>query len=49
MVAATAWDADPAPNGTRESMTCTKVDDKTSALSRAFRDEHHSQGPEPIP
>jgi hypothetical protein len=48
-VAATAWDADPAPNGTGESMTCTKVDDKTYDALAAFRDEHRSQGPEPIP
>jgi hypothetical protein len=48
-VAATAWDADPAPNGTGELMTCTKVDDKTYDALAAFRDEHRSQGPEPIP
>ncbi|HKP21433.1 MAG TPA: DUF3105 domain-containing protein [Thermoleophilaceae bacterium] len=48
-VAATAWDADPDPNGTGELMTCTKVDDKTYDALAAFRDEHRSQGPEPIP
>jgi uncharacterized protein DUF3105 len=48
-VAATAWDADPAPNGTGELMTCTKVTDKTYDALAAFRDEHRSQGPEPIP
>ena len=48
-VAATAWDADPAPNGTGELMTCTKVDDKTYDALAAFRDDHRSQGPEPIP
>ena len=46
-LAATAWDADPAPNGTGELMTCTKVDDKTYDALAAFRDEHRSQGPEP--
>jgi hypothetical protein len=48
-VAATAWDADPAPNGTGELMTCTKVTDKTYDALAAFRDDHRSQGPEPIP
>jgi hypothetical protein len=48
-LAATAWDADPAPNGTGELMTCTKVTDKTYDALASFRDEHRSQGPEPIP
>jgi Protein of unknown function (DUF3105) len=48
-VAATAWNADPAPNGTGKLMTCTKIDDKTYDALRAFRDEHRSQGPEPVP
>jgi hypothetical protein len=48
-LAATAWDADPAPNGTGELMTCTKVTDKTYDALAAFRDDHRSQGPEPIP
>jgi hypothetical protein len=48
-VAATAWDADPAPNGTGKMMTCNKVNDQTYDALAAFRDEHRSQGPEPIP
>ena len=48
-VAATAWDADPAPNGTGKMMTCTKVNDQTFDALAAFRDEHRSQGPEPVP
>jgi hypothetical protein len=48
-VAATAWDADPAPNGTGKLMTCTRVSDKLYDALAAFRDEHRSQGPEPIP
>jgi hypothetical protein len=48
-VAATAWDADPAPNGTGKLMTCDKVTDQTYDALAAFRDEHRSQGPEPIP
>ncbi len=48
-LAVTAWDADPAPNGTGKMMTCTKIDDQTYDAIRAFRDEHRSQGPEPVP
>jgi Protein of unknown function (DUF3105) len=48
-VAATAWDADPAPNGTGKMMTCDRVTDQTYDALAAFRDEHRSQGPEPIP
>ena len=48
-VAATAWDADPAPNGTGKLMTCDEVNDETYDALAAFRDEHRSQGPEPIP
>jgi Protein of unknown function (DUF3105) len=48
-LAVTAWDADPAPNGTGKLMTCTKIGDQTYDAIRAFRDEHRSQGPEPIP
>jgi hypothetical protein len=48
-VAATAWDADPAPNGTGKMMTCNQVTDKTYDALAAFRDEHRSQGPEPVP
>jgi len=48
-VAATAWDADPAPNGTGKMLLCNEVNDKTFDALQAFRDEHRSQGPEPIP
>ena len=48
-VAATAWDADPQPGGTGELMLCNTVNDKTFDALQAFRDEHRSQGPEPIP
>jgi Protein of unknown function (DUF3105) len=48
-VAATAWDADPAPNGTGKLLLCKQVNDKTYDALAAFRDEHRSQGPEPIP
>ncbi|HZB06042.1 MAG TPA: DUF3105 domain-containing protein [Thermoleophilaceae bacterium] len=48
-VAATAWNADPAPGGTGRMLLCDEVNDKTFDALAAFRDEHRSQGPEPIP
>jgi hypothetical protein len=48
-VAATAWNADPPPDGTGRLLLCDEVNDKTYDALAAFRDEHRSQGPEPIP
>jgi hypothetical protein len=48
-LAATAWGADPTPLGTGFSMTCAKWSDDVIDALRAFRDEHRSNGPEPIP
>src|SRR5215208_2676617 len=48
-VAATAWNAEPAPNGTGRLLVCDEVNDKTFDALAAFRDENRSQGPEPIP
>jgi Protein of unknown function (DUF3105) len=48
-VAATAWNAEPAPNGTGRLMLCNEVNDKTFDALAAFRDENRSQGPEPVP
>jgi Protein of unknown function (DUF3105) len=48
-VAATAWNADPPPGGTGRLLLCNDVNDKTFDALAAFRDEHRSQGPEPIP
>jgi hypothetical protein len=48
-VAATAWNADPAPGGTGQMLLCDEVNDQTFDALAAFRDEHRSQGPEPIP
>jgi hypothetical protein len=48
-VAATAWNADPPPGGTGRMLLCNEVNDKTYDALAAFRDEHRSQGPEPIP
>ena len=48
-VAATAWNAEPAPNGTGRLLLCDEVNDKTFDALAAFRDENRSQGPEPVP
>jgi Protein of unknown function (DUF3105) len=48
-VAATAWNGEPQPNGTGRMLLCNEVNDKTFDALAAFRDEHRSQGPEPIP
>ncbi len=48
-VAATAWNGEPQPNGTGRMLTCDEVNDQTFDALAAFRDEHRSQGPEPIP
>jgi Protein of unknown function (DUF3105) len=48
-VAAPAWNAEPAPNGTGRLLLCNEVNDMTFDALAAFRDENRSQGPEPIP
>ncbi len=48
-VAASAWGRDPAPLGTGFLMGCSRYDGKIFDALRAFRDEHRSNGPEPIP
>jgi hypothetical protein len=48
-VAATAWNRDPEPNGTGRLLGCPRYDEKVFDALRAFRDEHRSNGPEPIP
>jgi Protein of unknown function (DUF3105) len=48
-VAATAWNADPAPGGTGRMLLCDEVNDQTFDALASFRDEHRSQGPEPVP
>jgi hypothetical protein len=48
-VAAAAWHAEPAPNGTGRLLLCNEVNGKTFDALAAFRDENRSQGPEPIP
>jgi hypothetical protein len=48
-VAASAWNRDPTPNGTGRLMTCDRMSPDVFDALRAFRDEHRSNGPEPVP
>lgn len=48
-VAATAWNGEPAPNGTGRMLLCDEITDDTFDALAAFRDEHRSRGPEPVP
>jgi hypothetical protein len=48
-VAATAWNQNPAPNGTGRMLLCEQVNAQTFDALAAFRDENRSQGPEPVP
>ncbi len=48
-VAATAWNADPTPLGTGRTLGCPQWNPDVIDALRAFRDEHRSNGPEPIP
>ena len=48
-IAATAWSADPAPLGTGRTMGCPSWSENVIDALRAFRDEHRSNGPEPVP
>jgi hypothetical protein len=48
-VAASAWNADPVPNGTGRLMTCKSFSPGVFDAIRTFRDEHRSNGPEPVP
>jgi len=48
-VAASAWGRDPQPLGTGFLLGCPRYDDKVFDALRTFRDEHRSNGPEPVP
>lgn len=48
-VAASAWGRDPEPLGTGFLMGCGRYSDNVFDALRTFRDEHRSNGPEPIP
>ena len=48
-VAATAWNRDPLPGGTGRTLGCERWTPEVLDALRAFRDEHRSNGPEPVP
>jgi Protein of unknown function (DUF3105) len=48
-VAASAWNRDPVPNGTGRLLACERMTPEVYDALRAFRDEHRSNGPEPVP
>jgi Protein of unknown function (DUF3105) len=48
-LAASAWNRDPVPNGTGRLLTCERMNPEVFDALRAFRDEHRSNGPEPVP
>ena len=48
-VAASAWNADPTPEGTGRLLGCDSYNEKIFDAIRAFKDEHRSRGPEPVP
>jgi hypothetical protein len=48
-LAATAWNRDPDPGGTGQTLSCPRWNDEVVDAIRTFRDEHRSNGPEPIP
>jgi hypothetical protein len=48
-VAATAWNGDPGPGGTGRTLGCKRWSEAVIDALRAFRDEHRSRGPEPVP
>jgi hypothetical protein len=48
-VAATAWNRDPQPGGTGRTLGCDRWRPEVLDALRAFRDEHRSNGPEPVP
>jgi Protein of unknown function (DUF3105) len=48
-IAATAWNRDPDPGGTGRTLACPRWNDQVADAIRTFRDEHRSNGPEPVP
>lgn len=48
-VAASAWNVEPEPNGTGRLLGCPRYNERVFDALRAFRDEHRSNGPEPVP
>jgi hypothetical protein len=49
VVAATAWNRDPDPGGTGQTLACPRWNEEVVDAIRTFRDEHRSNGPEAVP
>ena len=48
-VAVTAWNGEPEPNGTGRLLGCPKMNGDVFDAIRAFKEEHRSNGLEPVP
>ena len=48
-LAASAWNGTPQPSGLGRLLTCDSATPEMWDALRAFRDEHRSNGPEPVP
>jgi len=48
-IAATAWNAEPGPQGTGRLLGCSSFSPRALEALREFRDEHRGRGPEVIP
>ena len=48
-VVATAWNREPDPGGTGQTLACDEWNDQVVDAIRTFRDEHRSNGPEAVP
>lgn len=48
-VAASAWNRDPPPGGTGRLLGCPEYNEQIFDAVRMFKDEHRSNGPEPVP
>jgi hypothetical protein len=48
-VAASAWSREPEPEGTGRLLGCKRYNEQVFDALRTFRDEHRSNGPEPVP
>ena len=48
-VAASAWNRDPPPGGTGRLLGCPEYNEEIFDALRTFKDEHRSNGPEPVP
>lgn len=47
-VAATAWNADPLPNGTGRLLGCPRFTPEVADALRTFKEEHRGNGPEQV-